>query len=86
MINILLRVAFIVVGALFASGVWVRRLRRRLLSERDYAKAERWSEGARDQGKADDPLLARLDVALRHDSALDGATLGEGLPQQSPKE
>jgi hypothetical protein len=65
MSTIAVRVLWVVLAVLWASGLWAHRRRRRLLSENDYRQAEQWRTATEGVAPHGDPLLVSLDLALR---------------------
>lgn len=61
---ILLRILWVVLAILWASGMWARRRRRRGLTDRDFREAEQWRMGSRAVPHHEDPLMVSIDIGL----------------------
>lgn len=59
-----LRLLWILLTILWAGGWWALARRRRLISEKDVARAEQWHAATRDLPPNEDPLLVCADLAL----------------------
>lgn len=62
--TIVLRLLWVVLAIVWAGGWWAVARRRRLISEKDLARAERWRNATRELSPAEDPLLVSADLAL----------------------